>query len=257
MAGSITSTILDCLKVDGVPIITWINNLIHNLQVQINTLEADLTNLHAEVTALKNQLAALQALVTALQTCCTNVQQYIALSHKPLAITHNQDVVNRVTLDLGNQVLNLPPPIMAQIQSSSVTQSLQQAVPDGGTLTTLANVLPDFETVPGMNSPGKITMPKTGRYRVVGSWSCNTDETDAAQGYSIGLTIALNQTTTASGFGRYTAPLINLRAEQVLAVIPAWPLTQGDQLSLLAFTDYPGGVTAYGAYLYVEYLEGS
>ena len=249
MAG-ITSTILDCLKVNDVPIVTWINSLISNLQTQINALEADLIN-------LKNQFATLQALITALQTCCTNVQQYIALSHKALGITHNQDVANRVTLDLGNQVLNLPPPIMAQILSSSVTQPLQQAVPDGGTLTTLNNVLPDFETVPGMNSTGKITIPKTGRYRVVGSWSCNTDETDAAQGYSIGLTIALNQTTTASGFGRYTAPLINLRAEQVLAVIPAWPLTQGDQLSLLAFTDYPGGVTAYGAYLYVEYLEGS
>lgn len=246
----ITSTILDCLKVNGVPIVTWINSLISNLQAQINALETDLIN-------LKNQFATLQALVTALQTCCANIQNYIALSHKPLAITHNQDVANRVTLDLGNQILNLPPPIMAQIQSSSVTQPLQQAVPDGGTLTTLNNVIPDFETVPGMNSPGKITIPKTGRYRVVGSWSCNTDETDAAQGYSIGLTIALNQTTAAAGFGRFTAPLINLRAEQVLAVIPAWPLTQGDQLSLLAFTDYPGGVTAYGAYLYVEYLEGS
>jgi len=256
MAG-ITTTILDCLKVNGVPIVTWINSLISNLQAQIDALETDLTNLHTDVTNIKNQLAALQALVTALQTCCANMQQYIALSHKPLAITHNQDVANRVTLDLGNQVLNLPPPIMAQIQSSSVTQPLQQAVPDGGILTTLNNVLPDFETVPGMNSPGKIIIPKTGRYRVIGSWSCNTDETDAAQGYSIGLTIALNQTTAATGFGRYTAPLINLRAEQVLAVIPAWPLTQGDQLSLLAYTDYPGGVTAYGAYLYAEYLEGS
>jgi len=258
MAG-ITTTILDCLKVDGVPIVTWINNLIHNLQVQINALETDLTNLHADVTNIKSQLAALQALVTALQTCCNNIQNYIALSHKPLVLTHNQDVTNRVMLDVGNQLLNLPPPIVARLHRDSVTAPLMQKIPDGGVLTPLSDLTADYSSVPGMISNGRIIIPRTGRYNIVGSWGCNTDETDAAQGYSIGISLDLQNATVpvTQGVGRWQAPIMNMRAETVTLHLPCHHFLQNESLGLLAYTDYPGGVTAYGAWLSVEYIEGS
>lgn len=243
----ITTTILDCLKVDGTPIITWINNLIHNLQAQIDALETDITNLHTDVTNLKNQLAALQALVQALQACCANMQQYIANNHIPLTITHLQDAANRATLNVGAQILNIPPAIAARATSTTTTALLHESI----------RQLPlalDFETVPNMVQNNGIVAPRTGRYNLVGSFSANADEPTAADGYALAGGFLLNGNNYA---GRYTAGFVAGRAEQTNMVLPGQLCQQGDAVGLFAYTDLPGGVTVDSQYLALEYIEGT
>lgn len=249
-----TSTILDCLLVEGVPILTWINTLITNLQTQINTLEADMTRIEADLVAIHSQLAALQALLTALQACCASIQSYIANAHVPATLTQNQDVVNRTTFNVVTQVLNIPPPIIARIEHNGANP-LNILVLDGGVLTPITGLALGFETVAGMVTGGKISVPKTGRYHVTGSWQTNVDETNPIDGYSIGLSFDINSST--GGSGRFIAPLISGRSEQTLGVVPGMALTIGDTVALLGLTDYPGGVLVTGGYLAIEYIEGT
>jgi hypothetical protein len=105
-----------------------------------------------------------------------------------------------------------------------------------------------------MVTGGQIVIPRTGRYNLVGSWSTNTDEPNAIDGYAIQGGFLLNGNNFA---GRYTAPLITGRQEQLSFSLPGHLLNAGDTVSLYGNTDFPAGITVTGEYLAVEYIEGT
>ena len=272
-----TSAILDCICVNGKPLIDYIDGGDQHLQQLITAIQATITSLQACCTSHSQAIATLQGLITtiqgeitALQTCCTsntaaiatlqgiittlqgqitNLQNAItaiqAQAHPRLTLTKNQDVTNRATLDVINQVLNLPPAIAGRLNSLSLAAPVGLNAP-----TVITGLSPDYDTVDGvMATTSGLVIPRTGRYNLSGSWgsdrmaSCNT--------YVLGACIFIN----GAAAGRYTAPTSPL-ADQVAIVIPGHSLQAGDILQLGGYSDC-AGVVATSAYLAAEYIEGT
>jgi prefoldin subunit 5 len=272
-----TSAILDCICVNGKPLIDYIDTGDQHLQQLITAIQATITSLQACCTSHSQAIATLQGLISiiqgeivAFQTCCntntaaittlqgiittlqgqiTNLQNAItaiqAQAHPRLTLTKNQDITNRATLDVINQVLNLPPAIAGRLNSLALT------VPVGlNNPTVIPGLTPDYDTIGGaMATTSGLVIPRTGRYNISGSWGTNQPASCGA--YVLGASVFIN----GAAAGRYTAPS-NALADQVALTIPGHLLQAGDTLQLGGYTDC-AGVIATSAYLAAEYIEGT
>jgi hypothetical protein len=131
-----TSAILDCICVNGKPLIEYIDGGDQALQELITVINNKITALQACCTSNSQAIATWQGLITtiqgeitALQTCCTSntaaittIQGIIttlqgqitalqnaitalqAQAHPRLTLTKQQDVTNRAALDVTNQM---------------------------------------------------------------------------------------------------------------------------------------------------------
>lgn len=272
-----TSAILDCICVNGKPLIDYIDGGDQHLQQLITAIQATITSLQACCTSHSQAIATLQGLITtiqgeitALQTCCTsntaaiatlqgiittlqgqitNLQNAItalqAQVHPCLTLTKNQDITNRATLDGTNQILNLPPAIAGRIVGTGISVVVGQNNP-----TVIMGLAADYDTVGGaMATSSGLIIPRSGRYNLSGGWG--TDQPAACVAYVLGATIYMNNTAA----GRYTAPN-NALADQVAITIPGQRLQAGDLLQMGGYSDC-AGVVATSAYLAAEYIEGS
>ncbi len=216
-----TSAILDCICVNGVSLIDYIDGGDQALQTCC--------------TANGATLAALQAAVTALQ----------ALAHPPLTLTKVQDVTNRATLNLATQVLNLPPAIAGRIIGVNLAAPVGLNQP-----AQIVGLAADFDTVGGtMALADHLVIPRRGRYNISASWG--TAVMGVCPSYLLTATLGINGVWS----GRYTAPS-NALADQVAWTLPGQLLQAGDLLTLGAYSDC-AGVVATSAYLAAEYIEGS
>ena len=269
-----TSAILDCICVNGKPLIDYIDGgdqalqeLISAINTKIIALQACCTSNTAAIATWQGLITTLQGEITALQTCCssntaaiTTIQGIIttlqgqittlqnaitalqAQAHPRLTLTKNQDVTNRATLDVTNQILNLPPAIAGRIAGVGLTAVVGQNNP-----TTITGLAADYDTVGGaMATAGGLIIPRTGRYNVSGGWGCVT-----GSNCTLGAAVNINGTV----FGRYTAPT-NTLADQVACTIPGQLLQVGDVLQLSGYSSC-AGIVATSAYLAAEYIEGS
>lgn len=269
-----TSAILDCICVNGKPLIDYIDagdqhlqQLITAIQVTITALQACCTNNSQAIATLQGLIRIIQGEIVALQTCCntntaaiatlqgiittlqgqiTNLQNAItaiqAQAHPRLTLTKNQDITNRATLDGANQVLNLPPAIAGRIIGAGLTVPVGQNTPIA-----ITGLTPDYDTVGGaMATTSGLVIPRTGRYNLSGGWGCNT-----TANCTLGAGIEINGVV----FGRYTAPT-NALADQVAVTIPGQLLQVGDLLRLSGYSSC-AGIIATSAYLAAEYIEGT
>ena len=103
-----------------------------------------------------------------IQLCCPEVAG-CEDCHPHLTLTKNQDLVNRATLDVANQVLNLPPDIVARRQGVGLSQFVPPGMftPIGG-MTTVA-----VDTTGGVMAPPRVAdtlvIPRSGCYDLWGS----------------------------------------------------------------------------------------
>lgn len=272
-----TSAILDCICINGKPLIDYIDGGDQHLQQIITAIQATITSLQACCTSHSQAIATLQGLITtlqgeitALQMCCTsntaaiatlqgiittlqgqitNLQNAItalqAQSHPRLTLTKNQDVTNRATLDGTNQILNLPPAIAGRIVGAGINVVVGQNNP-----TVIMGLTADYDTVGGAMATSRgLIIPRSGRYNLSGGWG--TDQPAACGIYVLAATIYMN----GAAAGRYTAPN-NALADQVAITIPGQRLQAGDLLQMGGYSDC-AGVVATSAYLAAEYIEGS
>ncbi len=144
----------------------------------------------------------------------------------------------------------MPPAIAARILGAPLNVALSAGQAN---TTQVTGLTMDFETVTGMAGTNVLVIPRTGRYTIHMAYSVNVDEPNVADGYAFGLSILIN----AAQFGRFTAPIISGRAETAHGTAPGQALAAGDQISLVAFTDYPAGLTVTSAWVYAEYIEGT
>jgi hypothetical protein len=269
-----TSAILDCICVNGKPLIEYIDGGDQALQQLIVAIQAMITNLQACCASNSQAIGQLQALVsiiqgeiTSLQTCCssntaaiTTIQGIIstlqgqitalqnaitalqAQAHPRLTLTKQQDVTNRAALDVTNQILNLPPAIAGRIVGTGLAVTVGQNTP-----TPITGLAVDYDTVGGaMATSSGLVIPRTGRYNLSGSWGCTTTAT-----CTLGAAVNING---AVG-GRYTAPT-NALADQVAFTLPGHLLQVGDVVQLSGYSSC-AGIVATSAYLAAEYIEGT
>lgn len=269
-----TSAILDCICVNGKPLIEYIDGgdqalqqLIAAINAQIVSLQACCTSNSQAIVTLQGLITTIQGEITALQACCssnttaiTTIQGMIttlqgqitalqnaitalqAQVHPKLTLTKNQDVTNRAALDVTGQVLNLPPAIAGRIIGAGISVVVGQNTP-----TTIAGLVADYDTVGGaMATASGLIIPRSGRYNISGSWGATT-----TANCTLGAAVNIN----GAVLGRYTAPT-NTLADQVACTIPGQLLQVGDVLQLSGYSSC-AGIVASSAYLAAEYIEGS
>ena len=232
-----TSPILDCICINGQPLIDYIDGGDQTLQGLITALQQSITALQACCSSHTAAIAALQAALAALQ----------AQAHAPLTLTKVQDVANRAML--LNQVLNLPPAIAARIGAPGLTQALT-----AGPIYQILGLNQDFDTWTGMPDgalTNSITVPRSGRYNLSAAWS-PTGDTNPCPGAIIGVSFGINGSWT----GRFQNPVISTLAEGAHAYLPFHPLQTGDVITIGAYTDCNTHVIQ-SAYLAIEYVEGT
>jgi hypothetical protein len=227
-----------CCTSNTAAVATW-QGLITTLQGEITALQTCCTSNTAAIATIQGIISTLQGQITALQNAITALQ---AQAHPRLTLTKNQDVTNRATLDVGNQILNLPAAIAGRIVGTGLTVVVGQNTP-----TTITGLAADYDTVGGaMATTSGLVIPRTGRYNISGAWGCVT-------GSNCVLVAAVNINGVLSG--RYTAPT-NALADQVAVTIPGQLLQVGDVLQLSGYSSC-AGIIATSAYLAAEYIEGS
>lgn len=284
-----TSTILDCICINGETLIEYVDGGDQTLQALITAMQATLTTLQACCTSntaaietINGLIPLLQAELAALQTCCntntaaiatlqslvntlqetvitlqTSVAEMAAQVHPRLTLTKVQDITNRATLDVVGsplgQVLNLPPAIAGRILGTGL--SAPGGLPVGlNTPTLITGLLHDYDTVSGtMAQTNHLVIPRGGRYNISGSWGGDAGPggLPVCPAYTLGAVLGIN----GVWFGRYTAPN-NPLADQVAFTLPGQRLTAGDILTLGGYSDC-AGVVATSAYLAAEYIEGT
>ena len=279
-----TSAILDCICVNGKPLIDYIDGADQHLQQLITAIQATITSLQACCTSHSQAIATLQGLITtlqgeitALQTCCTsntaaiatlqgiittlqgqitNLQNAItalqAQAHPRLTLTKNQDVTNRATLDVTGQVLNLPPAIAARIGSSDRNLGI---VLTAGPIVQVTGLDLDFDTWSGIAPDtfmDSIIVPRTGRYNISAAWGTHLGGDQPCTTFYVGITIGIN----GAWAGRFTNPGSPYLAEGAHALLPGHLLQAGDRLTIGAYTDCTGIIVA-SAYLALDYIEGT
>lgn len=223
-----TSAILDCICVNGKPLVEYIDGGDQVLQALITSLQACCSSNTAAITALQLAVSVLQGQI-----------------HSPLTLTQNQDVTNRATLDVTNQVLNLPPAIAGRIAGVGLAVVVGQNTP-----TPITGLAPDYDTVGGaMATSSGLIIPRTGRYNLSGSWGTNIMPT--CPNFVMASAIEIGGVVS----GRYSAPSNGL-ADQVAWTLPGQLLQAGDLVRLMGYSDC-AGVVATIAYLGAEYIEGS
>lgn len=269
-----TSTILDCICINGETLIDYIDGGDQTLQALITAMQATLTTLQACCTSntaaietINGLIPLLQAELAALQTCCnTNtaaiatLQSLVATlqetvttlqaqAHPALTLTKVQDVTNRATLDTLYQVLNLPPALVGRIWSATLAIPLT-----AGPITPITGLTLDFDTWSGL-APGvamnSLIVPRTGRYNLTGAWGTGVTA-DPCPDFIAGVTIGVNQEWA----GRFTSPNCPTLTEGAHAYIAAHLLQAGDVITLGAYTDCTGAMIG-SAYLALEYIEGT
>ena len=279
-----TSAILDCICVNGKPLIDYIDGgdqalqeLITVINNKITALQACCTSNSQAITALQGLITIIQGEITALQSCCssntaaiatiqgiiTTLQGQItalqnaitalqAQAHPKLTLTKNQDVANRATLDVTGQVLNLPPAIAARIGSSNRNLGITLTA---GPIVQVTGLDLDFDTWSGIAPDtfmDSITVPRTGRYNISAAWGTHLGGDQPCTIFYVGITIGIN----GAWAGRFTNPGSPYLAEGAHALIPAHLLQAGDLLTIGAYTDCTGIIVA-SAYLSLEYIEGT
>lgn len=274
-----TSTILDCICINGETLIEYVDGGDQTLQALITAMQATLTTLQAcctsntaAIATINGLIPLLQAELAALQTCCntntaaiatlqsliltlqTSITELAAQVHPRLTLTKVQDITNRATLDVAGsplgQVLNLPPAIAGRILGTGL--SAPGGLPVGlNTPTLITGLLHDYDTVSGaMAQTNQLVIPRGGRYNISGSWG-GEGGLPGCPSYTLGAVIGIN----GAWAGRYTAPN-NPLADQVAFTLPGQRLTAGDILTLGGYSDCVG-VVATSAYLAAEYIEGT
>jgi len=288
-----TSAILDCICVNGKPLIDYIDGGDQHLQQLITAIQATITSLQACCTSHSQAIATLQGLITtlqgeitALQSCCTsntaaiatlqgiittlqgqitNLQNAItalqAQAHPRLTLTKNQDVTNRVgeltssraTLDVTGQVLNLPPAIAARIGSSD--RNLGIVLTAGALFPQVTGLDLDFDTWSG-TAPG--TFMDSITVPRTGRYNITATWGTHLGGDQPCATFSVGISIGINGVytGRFTNPGSPYLAEGAHAFIPAHLLQAGDLLTIGAYTDCTGIIVA-SAYLALEYIEGT
>lgn len=250
-----TSPILDCICINGKTLIEYIDAGDQTLQALILKLQQTIAALQQCCTTNSADLAAFQAAIAAIQAILTTLQSQI---HPPLTLTKTQNVTNRATL--VNQVLNLPPPLVSRIWSTSLNQILTS----GGQIQQITGLVQDFDTWSGLaagTAKNSITIPRTGRYNITAGWGTQAAAVGAASTNTIafvtgqatlGATIGIN----GAWAGRFTNPSSPYLAESVNGFIPAHLLQAGDIITLGAYIDVPD-LAVTTAYLAVAYIEGT
>lgn len=227
-----TSAILECICVNGKPLVEYIDGGDQVLQALITSLQACCSSNTAAI-------ATIQGIITTLQ----------GQVHPRLILTQNQDVTGapgaRATLDVTNQVLNLPPAIAGRIAGVGLAVVVGQNTP-----TPITGLAPDYDTVGGaMATSSGLIIPRTGRYNLSGSWGTNIMPT--CPNFVMASAVEIGGVVS----GRYSAPSNGL-ADQVAWTLPGQLLQAGDLVRLMGYSDC-AGVVATIAYLGAEYIEGS